>query len=531
LEKALEMGRVSATGGFHLFIGVAVSTIIMAAGSIILARILLQEEYGLYSVALIPSYMITLFRDWGVNSAITRYTANLRAANKNEDIRGIIIGGLVFETATGLGLSLLSILLAGSIASVLFHRPESAYLISIVSIAIFSGSLLAASQSSFVGFENMKLNSLTLICQAIVKTVVGPLLILLGFGVLGAILGYVLGFLAAGVIGVIALYAVFLRNLAKSKRNNTPISRTIKTMLKYGVPLSVSSILTGFLTQFYSFMMVFFTNDAMIGNYQVATNFAVLLTFFSIPIATVLFPAFAKLDPQSEKQLLKSVFASSVKYTALFIVPATMAVMVLSKPMISTLFGEKWVYSPLFLTVYVAGNLIVLIGSLSLGGFLAGVGETKVQMKLSIVTLLVGVPLAFLLIPTYGILGVIVGSTIAGLPSLLWGLRWISRRYEVSADFRSSSKILVASAVAAIASHASISFLYLNEWIRLTVGVIAFLTVYVAVTPLIGAVTPDDIHNLSTMLSGFGIVSRFFNVPLTLAEKIANLRIAKKDQA
>lgn len=529
MEKALEMGKISATGSFHLFIGVAVSTIIMAAGSIILARLLLQEEYGLYSVALIPSYMITLFRDWGVNSAMTRYIANLRAANKNEDIRDIIVGGLVFETATGLGLSFLSILLAGSIASVLFHRPESASLISIVSIAIFSGSLLAASQSSFIGFENMKLNSLTLICQAVVKTAVGPLLILLGFGVLGAVLGYVLGFLAAGVIGVVALYLIFLRNPAKTKTNKTPLSKTIKTMLKYGVPLSISSMLVGFLTQFYSFMMVFFTSDAMIGNYQVATNFAVLLTFFSIPIATVLFPAFAKLDPQNEKQLLKSIFASSVKYTTLFIVPATMAVMVLSKPMISTLFGEKWVYSPLFLTVYVAGNLIVLMGSLSLGGFLAGVGETKIQMKLGIVTLLVGVPLAFLLIPTYGILGVIVGSTIAGLPSLFWGLHWISRRYEVNADFKSSGKILVASAIAAIASHASISFLYTNEWIRLTVGVIAFLTVYITTAPLIGAVTTDDIHNLTTMLSGFGIVSKLFNIPLNFAERIASLRTARKN--
>lgn len=515
------MGKVSATGSFHLFVGVAVSTVIMAVGTIILARLLLPEEYGLYSIALVPSYMINLFRDWGMNSAMTRYIANLRAANKEGEIHDIIISGLIFETATGIGLSFLSLLLASFVASALFHRPESASLISIVSLAIFSGALLTASQSSFIGFERMKLNSFTLICQATVKTVAGPFLILLGFGALGAVLGYVLSFLVAASIGLIMLYVVFLRNLKKSKITKSRISSVLKTMLKYGIPLSIHSILAGFLVQFYGFMMVIFSTDPMIGNYQVATNFAVLLTLFSIPIATVLFPAFAKLDPQNEKPLLKTIFASSVKYTALILVPATTAVMVLSKPMISTLFGEKWVYSPFFLTLYVVGNLLAVFGSLSLGGFLAGVGETKVQMKLGILTILVGVPLAFLLIPTYDILGVIVGSILAGLPSLFFGLLWIWKHYEAKADFKTSTKILIASGIAGIATFLSISFLNTAEWIRLVAGGTIFLIVYIITAPLIGAITLSDINNLKAMFSGLGIISKLIDISLTIAEKTA----------
>ena len=38
----------------------------MAIGTIILARIITPAEYGLYSIALIPSYMAILFRDWGL---------------------------------------------------------------------------------------------------------------------------------------------------------------------------------------------------------------------------------------------------------------------------------------------------------------------------------------------------------------------------------------------------------------------------------------------------------------------------------
>ena len=55
MEKILEIGKKSAEGSFQLFVGVAVSTIIMAIGTIILARLITPEEYGLYSIALILS--------------------------------------------------------------------------------------------------------------------------------------------------------------------------------------------------------------------------------------------------------------------------------------------------------------------------------------------------------------------------------------------------------------------------------------------------------------------------------------------
>jgi len=528
MEKAFKMGKVSATGSFQLFIGVASSTIIMAIGTIILTRLMLPEEYGLYAVALIPSMMIGLFRDWGINSAITKYVAYFRVENKDEDVHNIIAAGVIFEITIGLILSLVSLFSASFIASTIFNRPESSSLISIASIVIFSGSLLTASQSSFIGFERMGLNSFTMIFQSVVKTAISPLLVFLGYGALGAMLGYTFSFLTAGIIGLTVLYFILFRNLRKTKTDKPKISETLKKMLHYGVPLSISSILGGFMVQFYGFMMAFFCSDTMIGNYNVAAQFAILLTFFTIPISTVLFPAFAKLDPQNEHSLLKNVFASSVKYTALLLVPATMAVMVLSKPMISTLFGDKWTYAPFFLTLYVTSNLLVIFGIIIMGSFLAGLGETKMLMKLSLLTLSFGLPLAFLLIPTLGIVGVILGSIFAGIPSMSWGLYWIWKHYEAKTDFQSSAKIFTASAIAAITTYSSLNFLNTSDWIRLVTGGIVFLAVYILTAPLIGAVSQSDINNLRTMLSGLGIISKLINIPLALAEKVAELHSVRR---
>ncbi len=514
------MGKISATGSFQLFVGVATSTAIMAVGTIILARLLSPAEYGLYSVALIPSLMINLFRDWGVNSAMTKYIAHFRAAEKDEDIRDIIVAGLIFKISTGLVLSLLSIFLADFIASTIFHRPESAPLISIVSITVFSGSLLTAVQWSFVGFERIELNSLTLICQAVVKSVLSPLLILLGLGALGAVLGHTFSFLLTSIIGLTMLYFFLFRNLKRIRINRFEMSKTLRNMLHYGVPLSISGIQEGFLLQFYSFMMAFYCSDVMIGNLKVATNFAVILTFLTVPISTVLFPAFAKLGSQNEPRLLRTIFTSSVKYTAMLLVPATVAVMVLSKPMISTLFGGKWVYAPFFLTLYIISNLFSGFGILSVRSLLIGLGETKTLMKLSLLTLLIGLPSAFLLIPNLGIVGVIVGTIFAGLPSMFLGLYWIWKHYEAKADFKSSTRIFIASAIAAIATYLIMNLLNVADWIELATGGIIFIVAYVLVAPIIGAINQNDINNLRSMLSGLGFISRLINIPLVLAEKI-----------
>jgi O-antigen/teichoic acid export membrane protein len=522
LEKALKMGRSSAAGSFQLFTGTAISTVIMAVGTIILARLLMPDEYGLYSIVLIPSLTISLFRDWGVDSAMTRYIAHLRAANKDEKIRDIITAGVVFEFTTGLAMSFFSLLLAGFIASTVFRRPESASLISIASMAIFSGSLLRASLSSFIGFERMEFNSFTMICQATVKSVLSPLLVFLGFGVLGAVLGYTFSFLVAGVISLLVLYFLLFRNL-KRDSHQLRILETLREMLRYGAPLSVSSILEGFFVQFYGFMMAFFSSNILIGNYHAAKNFAVILTFFTFPISTVLFPAFAKLDSRKEQELLKTVFASSVKYTALLLVPATIAVMVLSKPMINSLFGEQYVYAPLFLTLYVIGNLFAVFGSLSMVSFLRGVGETKMLMKLSILTLSCGLPLAFILIPILGIVGVILGNLLAGLPSMIWGLHWIWKQYEAKADFKSSARILIASVIAAVTGYLSISLVDVSDWIELTAGGIIFLAIYIIAATIIGAISHKDIDNLKTVSSGLGFISTLMNIPLVLVEKLQKL--------
>jgi len=521
MEKALKMGKVSATGSIQLFLGSAASTIIMAIGTVIFVRLMSPEDYGLYSVALVPTLMIGLFRDWGINSAITRYIAHLRVSGDTQKIHEVIVAGLIFEFAMGAALSLLSFFSASFVASVIFHRPELPSLITIASITIVANALLAASQSSFVGFERMELNSFTMICQAIVKSVTTPLLVLLGYGALGATIGYTLSFVISSAIGLVILrYFILGKNFNGIRTSISDTLKTLKGMLGYGVPLWISTLLAGFLTLFYGFVMAAYCTDLMIGNYQSSLQFVTVITFFTTAISTVLFPAFAKLDPTDDRELTKTVFASSVKYTALILAPATMIMMVLSKQMVTTLFGDKWIYAPFFLTLAVAGNLLAAIGNLSIGNFLAGRGETKMLLKQSVLTLILGIPFAFLLVPNYGIVGVILGNLFAGVPSIIWGLHWTWKKYRVKPDLRVSAKILAASSLAAIATYSFLTLVNAAEWVKLVIGGSVFFVVYIFTAPLIRAISRSDIRNLKAVFSGLPVISRLIDVPLDLADRI-----------
>lgn len=529
MKKALELGKTSAVGGFQLFIGKSMSTIIMAIGSVILGRLMLPGEYGLYTIALVPAITMTLFSDWGIDLAMTKYIAQYRAVHNEESIRDLVAVGLIFKVIIGVALSLLSLFLASFIAGTFFDKPETAPLISLAAITVLSQSLITASQANFVGFERMHLNSITMVCQSVLKSTISPLLVFVGYGAIGAVLGYTVSFVVAAILGIVLFYFSLFKNLKKSRLSRSDKIQTLKEMLRYGLPLSISTIINGFLSQFYAFMMAFYCTTVVIGNYQIASNFAMFLTFFTFPITTVLFPIFSKMDPRKELDLLKSVFKSSVKYTSMLLVPATVAVMILAGPMINTVYGEQYVDAPFFLTLYVIGNLLAGLGNLSLSTVLIGLGETKMLMKLSLLTIPLGIPLAFLLIPGLGIVGVIAVGFFAVIPSMCLGLLWIWRHYKLTVDWGSSAKIFAASAISAAITFLSLNFLVTAEWLKLIIGGIIFLAAYILVAPSIGAIVQDDITNLRKMLSSMGILLTIANLPLSIAEKVARFFSAKKN--
>jgi len=525
MTKAIEMARVSAKGGFHLFWGLVVSTVISAVGVIVIAWLLGPDEFGLYSVALTAPNLSSIFRDWGINTAMIEYSAQYNSENNVAKIRSVFVSGLFFEIVLGLLLSVLSFAISPFLA-MSFNRPAIAPLIQIASFFILTGALVSTASAAFTGLEKMHLNSVMLIIQSIVKAGLIITLVLLGLGTLGAVTGFTIAVLVAGLAGVLLMWTMY-KSLPKPTNGKLEILATTKTMFKYGLPLSIGTILAGFLTQFYSTILaIYVTDNAIIGNYNVALNFVVLITFFATPVTTMLFPAFSKLDPQKDKELLKNIFQYSVKYAALVVVPITAMVIALAQPAIGTLFQDKYAQAPLFLALLSVSYLYAAFGNLSAGNLINGQGYTTFNMKLTILTVAIGFPLSFVLISQFGVIGLIVTTLTVGLPSLFVSLRFIKKHFGVSVDWVSSAKILFSSAIAAILTYILISQLAFSNPIELVIGVIVFVIVFIAAALVTRTANRTDVSNIREIINALGPLRKPLRFLLNLIEKLMTIRHA-----
>jgi stage V sporulation protein B len=519
-DKASQMAGTAVRGGYNAFWGLSISTIIAAVGVIILARILTPADYGLMTIALVaPTFMAT-FRDWGVNSAMIKYVAQFRSEGRPDLVHSVIISGFLFELILGALLSALVFLLSSILAG-LFKNPTLTPLIQIGSLYVFANAVLTAAQSAFVGYERMELNSFMQIFLSIIKAILAPLLVLIGFGVFGAVLGNAICFLIAGVFGMLLLYLVTRRETSPARDGGVRVIETVKMMFKYGFPLWVAATLTSFLTLFYLFLAAIYVSSALIGNYQVAVNFSILITFFSAPIATVLFPAFSKLRGERDAATLRRGFRLSVKFAAFLVVPTAVGFVVLAEPIVSTLFGSRYSSAPLFLALLAVGSLTSAIGGLSINNIFSGQGRTDINLRIALITLVIGLPLGLLLIPIYGIVGLIIAPLIASLPSLLVGLFWVRRLYGATIEWGSSARILVASGIAGAATYLVDPFLTSLSLVRLLAGAVIFLVIYVAAAPRLGAISRADTQNLRGILKGLGPLSGLVNPLLALVDKLA----------
>ena len=521
MSKASEMAKVSAKGSFHILWGLVVSTVISSVATIFVARLLGSDLYGLFGIALIAPTLIGVFRDWGINQAMIRDTAQYLAEGRASEVRSILVSGIVFEVVLGIVLSAVSFALSGYLAANVFHRPEIESLMQIASISILAGGLINAATATFTGIEKMHLNSYMLIFHSIVKTVLMVGLVVLGLSTSGAILGYTAAMIAGGLIGVAFVWSQY-RHLPKLDGFRFEIKAYIKSMLAYGAPLSISVILAGFLGQYYAFLLpIFYVSDNVaIGNFGIASTFVVLIGFFATPINMMLFPAFSKLDAKRDKDIMQNVYQYSVKYGALFVVPVAALVMCLAEPAVSTLFGQSYMSAPLFLALLSFTYFFPAFGSLSVGNFLSSQGKTTFILYLTLIAVAIGLPLGYALIMLFGVLGLIATSLITGIVTTIIPVVWVRKNYGLTVDLGSSAKIVLSSMVSAALTFLLVSELGFSSYIRLIIGVVFFALVFVAATLLTKSISKFDVENLSSMANGLGIVGKILCRILSIYRKL-----------
>jgi len=489
----------------------------------IVAGILAEGEYGLVGIAISVPTLIEIMRDLGVDQATIKYSAQYKQKNDPEKIKSILSAAAYFEILMGAILSIVSFLLSGFISSEILNRPSITPLVQITSITIFGNGLFTVANSTFVGYGKMHYRSLTLIVQSIIKAILMIVLVLSNFGTFGAVTGHSLSIIIAGVIAIAIFYLKIYKKLT-IKTNKLKIKETLKNMFEYGLPISASTMMNTFMNQFYIIIMAVYLSDAIVGNYNLAINFSILVSFFIVPLQIILFPTFSKIDGKKEPETLKTAFRESAKFGSLLIIPAAFMVMSLSEPAVSTLFPGKYLETPLYLSLYLILFLYSAFGRLTNPNLINSQGNTKLHLKLNILNNILALVLALILIPTFGVLGLIATILLSYLPYLIISSWWIKKTFNATINYKSSIKIMSVSALSGILTYTIISLLPFSSVIRLIVGALIFFISYLIFAPLLGAINVADINALKEMTESLGPLYAILEIPLNLIKKIAKIR-------
>jgi O-antigen/teichoic acid export membrane protein len=498
-DELTTIAQKAARGGLFLFLGNTSSTVILAVGAIIVARLLGPFSYGLYSLTIaIPTLLVAL-SDAGMNFALVRLPARARSEGDQARANRLIRLGFLFKLAV----STLAFLIcyAGStvIAIIVLNRPDLAPFIQLASLMILFQAIFDAASNAFIGQDLMQYTAATQIMQAVLKGTLGPALVFIGWGITGAISGYLLALAAAGATGASILFSRYVRS---STRTTDSASTGVRELLGYGLPLYVANILSVFLGQYQNIVLAHFVSNVEIGNFAASWTFTTLMAVLSYPITTAMFPMFSKMDPKTQKEDLARGFILAVKYTSLLMIPASVAVMAFSRDLIYLTFGPGYTSAPQYLELLSTLYLLAAIGSVVLGSFLNGVAETGTVVKMSGLTLGVYLPLGPALAWLWGAYGVLVAYILSSAASTVYGIRQSSTKYDAGPDLRAGARILISALAAAVPVIALIE-LHLTGvgLLNLVVGGLLYLFMYLTVAPILGAVDKFDIANLGTILT------------------------------
>ena len=192
-----------------------------------------------------------------------------------------------------------------------------------------------------------------------------------------------------------------------------------------------------------------------------------------------------------------------------------------SKPIIFTLFGEKYPFAPLYLSLLLAPTLLVSLGSLSIPRFLNSQAETRATMIINLIGSLMAIFLNLVFLSIWNIEGLLISLILSSLVQNLLGRQVLRRKYDIKLDLGHAGRMFlccfIAGGVSLLVQHNYTTHIH---FLDLVIYSLIFIVILLLLTPNLGVITRKDVDNIDFMFTNLHIVYPFVQLVLSLIEKI-----------
>jgi O-antigen/teichoic acid export membrane protein len=305
-----------------------------------------------------------------------------------------------------------------------FHEPNLTRVLWIFTIGVPFWVLTTIFNSGTIGFQEIKYKVYTtFIFKDSFKLIAIVIFLVLGYGVIGASVGWVLA-----IVGTAFLAFYFLEKkvfpILHSKVKAIPVDREL---FFFSFPLifaGLAGLITGYTD---TLMLGYFCTSSEVGIYNAAMPTASLLLMSGGAFGVIFMPVVSELYARGRENDLRSTYSSVTKWIFAITLPAFLLMTLFSDSIVRIMFGSEYIVGATALRILAFGYFITSLFGLA-SSLLQSYGRTKIVMGCSFIGASVNFILNFLLIPIYGVTGAAIAT---GASLALLGLLYLFFIYRI----------------------------------------------------------------------------------------------------
>lgn len=493
--------KLIAKSSMIIFISVLLSKIFSYIYRVIISR-LGPNDYGTLSIALAVFGIIGGLTMLGTETGLVKFISSYD--QRKDQIKGVIYDSIRFVLPLSVILSILLFIFADYIAIDFFRNEKLGILLKILAVFAPINALRKIFLNSLIGFKKPQYETIAkAITENLSKVIITAILILLGYQLAGAIMGYVLSILVSLIMAYYFLRYKTFNFFDKSIKEEY----STKEFYEYSLPLLLSIIVFIFILWTDTLLLGYFRNAAEVGIYNAAMPTAQLLFIFPNALMVIFLPVISSIKDLKSEEFAK-IFKTVTKWVILINIIPLALFLIYSKQILNIVFGQAYVQGSVTLIILSIG-FFLSYSVLASNNILLALNKTKLVFLNNLIAAIANLLLNIILIPRYGIAGAAIATSIS---FIIMAMLMFSEAYALTRIFPfnlNALKIILSITVPVLIINKIVLMYKINTIQSMVITSVILMVLYASLLIMTKALEKEDYLILNSLYKKIGIRINF----------------------